>query len=600
MKIKIISTIFITTLIFLSAFAPAFAALRAEPVARSPFGQRDRYETDLFTGSAVYSYPINVPKGTDDLTPEVSLEYNSAGAKDFRRYIGSGWQLNQDYVERDVNFTPHNLNDDKFKLHFKGGVYDLIFVSSENRYHTKTESFLNIQKLSGGQNQLSAYWQVITQDGTKYRFGYQDQSELLCNGQGFYMSTWSLDQVEDTHGNKIFYTYFGESVNSYTSKIEYNNDKSRVIELVYGTTPYDWNTRVQGCIVAEAYRLDSIKVKTNGILVRQYDLNYGPSVGVTRILQSITEKGSDGTALPATTFTYKPENKNWTTLGVDWLDSANIDTHLNMTAVAMADVNGDGLIDIVRTGTDGRWRVLLNLGDKWSAQFQDWVSPAIETHLDDSDARLIDVTGDNLPDIVRATTTAGTFNTWKVWRNSGSSWNSTPEVWLNQANIDTNLQQTRTVMADVNGDGLTDILKSNFDVNPTVWDVFKNLGNNTWHPERETWTAPSHTQLGNPETSFIDVNGDSLPDIVKTTHSGTNATWLVFKNNGNGWNQTAETWINNANIDAYLGKEDVTLADADGDGLVDIVKSDDGGGFRQMENTSKYRPELAVQLGNMD
>jgi hypothetical protein len=36
-------------------------------------------------------------------------------------YTGAGWQLSQDFIERDVNFTPTNIGDDKFRLRFKGG-----------------------------------------------------------------------------------------------------------------------------------------------------------------------------------------------------------------------------------------------------------------------------------------------------------------------------------------------------------------------------------------------------------------------------------------------------------------------------------------------
>jgi hypothetical protein len=140
---------------------------------------------------------LKVPPGTNDLTPDVSLNYNSLGARDFTTAAGIGWQINRDYIERDVNFTPSNTSDDKFKLHFQGGVSDLVFVPSENRYHTKIESSLHIQRLPGGQNEKGDYWQVTTTDGTKYRFGYQSQSELLCNGQN-HVSTWNVDQVEDT------------------------------------------------------------------------------------------------------------------------------------------------------------------------------------------------------------------------------------------------------------------------------------------------------------------------------------------------------------------------------------------------------------------
>src|SRR5688572_17355957 len=128
MKKSALKVLIFTVILFLTAFAPAFGALRAEPVTRSPLGQVDRFETDLFSGSAVYSYPINVPKGTNDLTPEVSLSYNSQGAKEFSMYTGAGWQLSHDFIERDINFTPANTADDKFRLRFKGGSYDLVYV----------------------------------------------------------------------------------------------------------------------------------------------------------------------------------------------------------------------------------------------------------------------------------------------------------------------------------------------------------------------------------------------------------------------------------------------------------------------------------------
>jgi hypothetical protein len=306
MKTRIITTSFIVFALFLSSIPPVFAALRAEPVSRSPYNQRDLYSTDVFTGSANYTYPFSVPKGTNDLTPDVSLSYNSAGAKDLLQQYGAGWQLSHDYIERDVNFTPTNLSDDKFKLHFKGGVYDLIYVASENRYHTKTESYLNIQKFADGQNDQTIYWMIITQDGTKYRFGYFSQSELLCNNRS-YISSWNLDFVEDSHGNNIDYLYYENWGLLYLARIQYNKEKTRVIDFIYSDNPYRHQKFIQGCNIQEMSRLSGINVKVNGNLIRQYDINYQVNNGPTQLLESITEKGSDGVALPPTTFTYKPE-----------------------------------------------------------------------------------------------------------------------------------------------------------------------------------------------------------------------------------------------------------------------------------------------------
>lgn len=117
MKKRIIFSIFISIVLLLNCSIRSLA-LDATPLGYSPHEQRDRYNTDLYTGSATYSYPINVSKGTNDLTPDVSLNYNSSGSKDLNLQSGAGWQLNQDYVERDVNYTPSSTSDDKYKLHF--------------------------------------------------------------------------------------------------------------------------------------------------------------------------------------------------------------------------------------------------------------------------------------------------------------------------------------------------------------------------------------------------------------------------------------------------------------------------------------------------
>jgi hypothetical protein len=295
-----------------------------------------------------------------------------------------------------VNFTPTNTGDDKFKLHFQGSVVDLVFVPAENRFHTKTESFLNIQRLAGGQNQTGDYWQVITPNGTRYRFGYQSQSELMCNGQN-HVAHWNLDQVEDIHGNKIFYTYTESDGTAYVAKIEYNTDKARVIDLTDTPNPYNRQAYLQGCGVIESSRLSTIQVKANTTLIRQYDLAFSQAANEQPLLQAITEKGSNGAALPATKFEYKPQVKSWNTQLETWINNAPVDVHLMKTDVVQADVTGDGLLDIVKSEGSGSntWKVwkipgtagipqprygsiMRRLTQNWIDQIREcWTSPEI-------------------------------------------------------------------------------------------------------------------------------------------------------------------------------------------------------------------------------
>lgn len=584
MKFKIVfKSSFIFFLVFVMLFhtvSPALAALQALPVPQAPYNLRDRFDTDLFTGSATYSYDIKVPKGTDDLTPNVALSYNSSGVRDFNQRTGIGWQLNQDFIERDVNYTPGSTSDDKFKLHFKGGVYDLVYVASDGRYHTKIESNLNIQKLTtSGTNDYGEYWQVITTDGTKYRFGQASNSELACNGRS-YAASWNLDQVTDVHDNKIYYTYTESNGASYVSQIKYNNDQSRIIDFTYATSPYTRQVYIQGCNVTESSRLSTIQVKINTNLVRQYDLAY-TTAGNSQSHQSITEKGSDGSTLPPTTFEYKPEVKSWSTQPANWITDGDLDyTTLDRSDVTMADVNGDGLVDIIRTRQNGafsHWDVLFNQGNSWSTNFVRWGDNIPEAYgIDSNVMRLIDVTGDGLPDIVR-----GDSGNWKVWRNTGTSWSRDWEVFANFSTSDVSLNNNRSTIMDVTGDGLADVVHTWWNGN-IQWEVFKNTGNGSWNTSAEVWSFGGSVHgLDASDVRLMDVTGDGLGDIVQTSYSGSNDsstdTWKVFKNTGSSWNTSPETWINNAPISAHLESTYTTLIDANGDGLPDIVRSDDLG-----------------------
>jgi len=169
------------------------------PTPKSPLQQTGSFQTSLYTGSASYNYPIEVPPGTTGLAPQISINYNSSSRK--ASWVGLGWSIGMSYVQRDVNYTPGNPDDDKFKLFLNGQSYDLIYNEAENRFHTKIESYLHILKMSGdAENARGEYWLVRSKDGTKYRFGFRQESENFCADRN-YVVRWYLDEVEDTHSN---------------------------------------------------------------------------------------------------------------------------------------------------------------------------------------------------------------------------------------------------------------------------------------------------------------------------------------------------------------------------------------------------------------
>ena len=117
-----------------------------------------------------------------------------------------------------------------------------------------------------------------------------------------------------------------------------------------------------------------------------------------------------------------------------------------------------------------------------------------------------------------------------------------------------------------------------------------------WESDTTTWTAPQ--SVGGALQSFLDVNGDALPDIIESYTASPSDLKKVFLNNGDG------TWTNNTGLQPPIlfrkneirgGSHDdtwdqgVRVVDVNGDLLPDIIKAEDNGngngGFDAYINT---------------
>ncbi|MFA5084291.1 MAG: SpvB/TcaC N-terminal domain-containing protein, partial [Candidatus Paceibacterota bacterium] len=261
--------------------------------------KQDLLQLNMQTGAATWAYPISVSPGINGLQPNVALQYNSQATKSRPDISGTAVFLNTPYISRDVNYTRTSTADDFFRISFNGISDKLIYSASENRYHTEHESYLWIEKKNDGINDKGEYWIVKTKDGTIYRFGYNTDSELVSNLES-YAVKWSLDLTADSHGNNIYYSYMenpysGDSGAVYPWKIEYNNDKNRIIEFVFESTarPDIQTTYENGNKLTIARRLKEISVSAGSNLVRKYILEYSV-IDYHSFVSGIRECGSDG------------------------------------------------------------------------------------------------------------------------------------------------------------------------------------------------------------------------------------------------------------------------------------------------------------------
>ena len=86
-----------------------------------------QYKTNIFPGAATYSFPVAAPKGTNGLTPEITLSYNSQTVKQAPTLVGAGWSLTKNAILRNINGSLTNTSNDEFTLVLNNVPYELVY-----------------------------------------------------------------------------------------------------------------------------------------------------------------------------------------------------------------------------------------------------------------------------------------------------------------------------------------------------------------------------------------------------------------------------------------------------------------------------------------
>ncbi|KAF0210168.1 MAG: hypothetical protein FD178_3700 [Ignavibacteria bacterium] len=561
-----------------------------------------KYQTNLFPGAGTYEYPIEVPKGTNNLQPSISISYNSQSMKQRPSFLGAGWSLTQSYIYRDVNFTPSNATDDKFKLILNGASYDLVYDRNDGFYHTEIETFSRIQNLTNNSNTYNMYWLVTLKDGTQLRLGYNPDSELTSNSGYNYALRWSLDNIRDTHGNQISYSYNEnpypqDNGSVYLSQILYNNEQKRRIDFGYESSvrPDRRLFYEQGNKLEESRRLSDIYILFNSTLVRRYNFEY-VSLNNESSLSSINKIkyiGADNSSILHTVNFgyYEPTNyyHNSTAYNISEVFS---DSSTDF-GVRLADLNNDGYVDIIKgresTSEKKAW---LNNKSGWNLSLA--LAPP-EYFTDgtgqDKGLRIADLNNDGLPDLIQGYSPLPR----KAWLNNATGWRedsawAPPMDFVDGSNVDKGVQ-----IADLNGDGLVDLLQATNE--GSLKKAYLNNGSG-WKDASNEWVSPAYFiryEDGPPPKSFdfgarlADVNGDGLIDILQGHTSGgsTRNAWL---NNGSGWTSSSiwvppDVFTSDSRVDNGM-----RFVDLNGDGLVDILQD--------YKNSSSAEREAFINNGN--
>lgn len=259
------------------------------------------------------------------------------------------------------------------------------------------------------------------------------------------------------------------------------------------------------------------------------------------------------------------------------------------------DVNGDGLVDWILSWRQG-WtgvitrEVYLNSPSGFQSQPSSAYRPPQNTYLYeipelDNDApgwqkgSLIDLNGDRLADIVMAAHGQG----WVTWRNVPDCvpqcWDSSTALTLPDYLFGSDGRRLGTFV-ELNGDGLPDYIYSyTGDHYPNRTMAYINTG--------EAWVrAPGYDLQSGENTIFfnkssygelVDINGDGLHDLVSNQ--------IVRLNTGYGWG-TEDARKQMPKQPYFLGQRRAVFADISGDGLPDLIYSQENYSREVYINTS--------------
>src|SRR3989339_18878 len=582
------------------------------------------FQTDFFSGDAVYNYNLDLPAGRNGLEPTVSLNYSSRN-RALDSLVGYGWSLGGAEIKR-VNLKGSEKLYDRFdfslNLFGRGGMLIPQNIVPESQgygdYTVQVENeFLKVH-LNYENN-----WIVQDKNGITYSFGIaSNHASKLIYAEGITKTyLWKLDEIRDLNGNFIRFHYekdsptgFGGQI--YPSKITYtgHGNTEGPISIHFNRVDRVDKTKDYAPVLFPLLNdkiIDRIDVKVNNVLRRQYFLSYQSHDKRKRsLLNKIEEKsiGADGAILtmPATTFNYSPlTNEGFQ--DIPWPESLPEDLAIVQTAddygaipidfgVRIVDVNGDSRADIIRgfKKDDEPYIRYTYINKSYYDENGNFVANFVKDEINYPshiltrhssnrgkvyELTLLDQNGDSLVD-------------FPYYINNGiNNWYKDTTFWYH-------LPPKRSIR-DFNGDGLPDLIEQADWIAPdkVESEMQINIGREAddyqgnYKPllKNELWKnalpIPIIAQDGQSAgVDFMDVNGDGLTDLVEgNLFMEEETSECTYKNRtyintglkfetepSNDWKLPVALIYNRE----YVGfkEQGVRFVDYNGDGLMDIIK----------------------------
>jgi len=580
---------------------------------------------DPYYGSFSTEIPLVVPQ-YHGLEPALKLVYGSSGGNGF---VGVGWGLSGVSVIERASAGGGAPRYDSSDTFYMDGMELLADTSMGGTHSTRIKNYTRI-RWDGAANK----WYVWGTNGDKATY----ESTYGTAGGTF---RWMLKTIEDLHGNLITYNYWCEGgADCYLDNITYNG---ATVTFYRESRPDPLTFATGSGLGTTNYRLKSIAVRLSGNLARAYKLSYTTSGATQRsLLTSVQQFGknatvdssgnvSGGTSLPAMTMSYNATTltfggaESWPTGGYLAMGDGSKDEY-RPAGVEYADFNGDGLQDVAwalyecngwyNAGCEGHTEIKLRTatgyvnGPAWPTG--GYLAMAIDTSskIADGGVRLVDMNGDGKTDIVWSLYEC---NGWygnsgcqahnEIWLSTGSGFTAGP-TWPTSGFISMARDTSQETydggvrLADVNGDGKTDVVWSLWEENgwygggPAAHNEIK-LYSDSGFTNGPAWptagylamTVDSSQTTTDGGVRLADMNGDGKIDVLWSLWectgwytAGCEAHNEIKLSTGTGF-VAGPAWPTAGYLAIGRGTSKemmdggVRLADINGDGKTDIVWS---------------------------
>lgn len=372
------------------------------------------------------------------------------------------------------------------------------------------------------------------------------------------------------------YTTGNNSTRSLLNTITESGQDDQSIATTLPTTTFTYSTATKDWTHTPAFNLINVFIRDSGADagLRMDDVN-GDSLPDLVAGDNTNSEGSRGVSLN------NGDGTGWTAvpnfLPPEYFVPGD-------TGTRMVDIDGDFFADMVRGHFDSGngieiKRVYLNNKNNtgWTQNFTYFLTDYF-VRPGDSGARLADVNGDGLVDIPRGAGGNPEEKTVALNDGDGTGWTVNPAFLLPEIFVGTADLGTRLV--DVNGDGLNDVVRSYGDGFNDVKKVWVNKGDGTWIEDPAYILPENIASPADQGMRLFDINGDGLVDIVRSFYDGGACVdrlcmkAYINKGDGTGWVFDPAYGLILPEFFVQFRDIGTRMTDVNGDGLVDFLRGD--------------------------